>query len=216
MPACLKRNEAALSLIRQHIRTHIDQLPSLQSKHIEQRKVRILISAEGNVAVESIPIGITTSVSENRLSMRPFIPLSLDETYESTNELCRVHLDLQPSSPSVLTTHKTTYRFVYESARSRVNLSPKTPPTTAEVLLHNSAGEIFDASACTVYFKRDGHWITPAATCGPTLGVTRRVAIHNGLCKEGIIKPGSLVFNETLWLSNAVRGFFKGILAINP
>jgi len=84
----------------------------------------------------------------------------------------------------------------------------------AEVLLYNPNSEVFETSLCTIYFKRDGHWITPAAICGPNLGVTRRLAIEHKLCKQGIVELRDLEPNEIVWLSNAVRGFFRGVLVI--
>lgn len=44
------------------------------------------------------------------------------------------------------------------------------------------------------------------------LGVTRRLAIAKGLCKQAIIEIKELQSGEEIWLSNAVRGFFRGVV----
>lgn len=44
------------------------------------------------------------------------------------------------------------------------------------------------------------------------LGVTRRLALDSGLCRQGIIEVSDLYSGQEIWLSNAVRGFFRGTI----
>lgn len=124
---------------------------------------------------------------------------------------CKVVLDIEPIRPSLFTTHKTSARIPYESARERANIS-KVTADHGEVLLFNPSKEIMEASTSTPYFYRNGRWVTPPLSSGGNAGVTRRVALENGLCAEEIVKVESLCDGETVWISNGVRGFIMGTL----
>lgn len=64
----------------------------------------------------------------------------------------------------------------------------------------------------TPYFRRGYKWITPAAENGGNLGTTRRWALEKGLCEEGVVKGGSVKYNEIIVLSNGAKGFQAGIV----
>jgi len=76
----------------------------------------------------------------------------------------------------------------------------------------NQEGEITEGSITTPYFFRNGHWITPRASCGGNIGTTRRWAIQQGLCIEGVVNIEEVKVGETVWLSNGVRGFGWGVV----
>ena len=84
--------------------------------------------------------------------------------------------------------------------------------TLKEVLLYNPDNEILDGSTSTPYFYRDGRWVTPASASGGLQGTTRRWALENGLCVEGTIDKDSVEIGEIVWFSNAVKGFFHGVM----
>lgn len=208
----LEHSEQALRKLRAAIENHMKKLPIPSPTFREARKVRVLVDKVGNTTIDSTVLDVQTAPNPSSLLTGPFIPQSLDQPWPPEKPRCKVYLDYQPTKPSTLTTHKTIHRCVYTSARERLDIKPTTPPTAQEVLIYNPCGEIIETSCCTVYFKRDGAWITPAAICGPTLGVSRRLAIESGLCKQGTIELRELEVYEEVWLSNAVRGFFKGVL----
>jgi len=85
-----------------------------------------------------------------------------------------------------------------------------------EVLLFNYGDEIMEGSICTPYFFRGGHWITPNVSCGGNVGTTRRYALEQGLCEDGIIMKDSVKVGEMVVLSNGVRGFGWGIVTDLP
>ncbi|KAJ9663327.1 Aminodeoxychorismate lyase [Neophaeococcomyces mojaviensis] len=213
---CLEHTNGSPRLLQESLEHYENSLPPPPADRQERRKLRILIGRDGSISIDSIVINLSTSISRILPLEHPFMPLSLDEPAPvNARKPCEVYVDHQPTRPSMFTTHKTTHRCVYNAARSRANLEPTTIPTATEVLLYNSNNEIIETSLCTIYFRREGTWITPAAICGPNLGVTRRLAMENGLCKQGTIELRDLKRNETVWLSNAVRGFFRGVLKVD-
>lgn len=209
---CLSPSEQAVLELRTQVEKHLSSRPPLSSGTREVLKVRILIDRLGRVLVDSTVLAVEITTAQANLLSRPFMPVSFDDEWKPETPPCKVYLDRHPTRPSTLTSHKTSHRCVYTSARERLGMTPNTPPTSAEVLLYNPYGEVTETSFCTVYFKRNGAWITPAAICGPNLGVSRRLALESGLCTQGTIELGELKVYEEIWLSNAVRGFFKAVL----
>ncbi|GAB7334522.1 hypothetical protein MBLNU13_g06509t1 [Cladosporium sp. NU13] len=114
-------------------------------------------------------------------------------------------LDDRPTEPDLYTEIKTSRRIAYDRARQSAGLDLT---STTEVLLYNLDGEIIDGSITTVYFYRDNRWVTPQ--CRGLEGTTRRFALETGLCSlaDSGVKSDSLRDGETIWLSNAFRGFY--------
>lgn len=208
----LDEDGACIDLLQNALHAHIQGLTPLPQGTQESRKIVLMLSKTGDVSVKSTVIGTEKIREPQNMSSRKFIPESFDDTTGFDTFNCKVFLDLQPSRPSTLTSQKTSHRCVFTAARERLDILPEIAPTAQEVLLYNPYGEITEASCSTVYFKRHGEWITPAAICGSMLGVTRRLAVEKGLCRQGIIELKDLKANEEIWLSNAVRGFFRGTL----
>jgi 4-amino-4-deoxychorismate lyase len=114
-------------------------------------------------------------------------------------------LDDQPTETNLYTEIKTSHRIAYDRARKSAGLDLK---ATTEVLLYNTNGEVIDGSITTLYFYRDNKWVTPQ--CGGLEGTTRRFALNTGLCSvaDSAVRTDSLRDGETIWLSNAFRGFY--------
>lgn len=130
----------------------------------------------------------------------------------------RIYITFDKVFPSLFTRYKTSDRRVYNKALA---LLPKTPSVSrlpsglqlaAEVLIVNERWEIMEGCRFTPYFRRGDKWITPAAVCGGNLGTTRRWALENGLCEEGVVKGGSIKYHEIIVLSNGAKGFQAGIV----
>lgn len=198
--------------LKETLDSHLQSLTPLPQATLESRKVVLMLSKGGQLSVKSTVIGNEQTGDPKSLLSRKFMPDSFDDSTGFDTFNCKVYLDLQPSRPSTLTSQKTSHRCVFTSARDRLDILPEIAPTSQEVLLYNPYGEITEASCSTVYFKRDGVWVTPAAICGSMLGVTRRLAVERGLCKQGIVELKELKASEEIWLSNAVRGFFRGTI----
>ena len=62
----------------------------------------------------------------------------------------------------------------------------------------------------TVYFFRDGRWVTPPAGNGCKEGVSRRWALEHGGVEERIVQMEDVTDREMVWLSSAVGGFCGG------
>jgi branched-subunit amino acid aminotransferase/4-amino-4-deoxychorismate lyase len=114
-------------------------------------------------------------------------------------------LDDRPTEPDLYTEIKTSRRIAYDRARKSAGLDLR---STTEVLLYNLDGEIIDGSITTIYFYRDNKWVTPQ--CRGLEGATRRFALETGLCSlaDPAVTLDSLRDGETIWLSNAFRGFY--------
>jgi branched-subunit amino acid aminotransferase/4-amino-4-deoxychorismate lyase len=130
------------------------------------------------------------------------LPTSLDST---PAPVWSAILDDQPTEPNLYTEIKTSHRIAYDRARKSAEIDLK---STTEVLLYNLNGEIIDGSITTVYFYRDNKWVTPQ--CRGLEGTTRRFALETGLCSlaDSAVRSDSLRDGETIWLSNAFRGFY--------
>ncbi|ERT03019.1 hypothetical protein HMPREF1624_01323 [Sporothrix schenckii ATCC 58251] len=131
-----------------------------------------------------------------------------------------VTVDVDKTSSSPYTHYKTTRRQMYDAARKRAGI---TGPERKEVLLVNSdSGVIMDGSISTVYFWRNGRWVTPPVPpkygkesgSGGLDGTTRRWALERKLAVEEEVKADSLQHGEECWLSNGVRGYLFGKISL--
>ncbi len=173
------------------------------------RKIKICVYKDNHFHIETAAIAPTDSLNVFHL------PTDLNEVASSTCR-CLVKLDLEPTPASLFTSHKTSERIHYDRAREAADITHK-PPTTAEVLLFNPHGEITECSVSTPYFHRNNRWVTPALSSGGNAGVTRRLALTNGLCEERVVLVESLCHQEIIWISNGVRGFIPATLLLqNP
>lgn len=192
--------ELLSSLAEQHLGTISDtgQVDAV-------RKIKISLYRDNNFTVESAAITPT--------DMEHIFPLPTDlNSAASLPRRCIVKLNSEVTVPSMFTTHKTSERSPYDRARIRTGVAHE-PPTTAEVLLFNPQDEIMECSLSTPYFLRDAQWVTPPLSSGGHAGVTRRLALERGLCREQIIPMGSLRNEEAIWISNGVRGFIPATIS---
>lgn len=193
--------ERILSVVDEHLTTMCDEE---QTRTV--RKIKVCVYKNERFHIES---GIITPTSlENVLPL----PSDLGET-TSTAQVCIIKLDIEPTMPSLFTTHKTSERSLYDRARRSANIVHE-PPTLAEVLLFNPQNEVMECSLSTPYFFRNGQWVTPPLSSGGNAGVTRRLTLEGGLCKEQVILLDSLRDRETIWISNGVRGFIPATLLL--
>ncbi|ETI24866.1 hypothetical protein G647_04236 [Cladophialophora carrionii CBS 160.54] len=187
-------------------------------------RVRVLVSETSLITIELVPMGPGSTLGPKLRSCienytaNPFGSMAsrADMNVPVPVPPSRVVVDSRPTLPSVFTRHKTTRRDVYDEARGRPDppLRPTTLPTEGEVLLFNPAGEIMEASMSSVYFLRDGLWVTPRQEAGGMQSVTRMYALEKGWCVEGVVVKDSMRQGEVIWLSNAVRGFFQGRICL--
>jgi 4-amino-4-deoxychorismate lyase len=83
------------------------------------------------------------------------------------------------TKPSPYTSYKTTCRDMYEAARERVGIKDMTEKREV-LIISQKDGEIMEGSLTSVFFWRDGKWITPPVSSGGQVGTTRRWALEKG------------------------------------
>jgi len=190
-PADLLRN--LMLGIKQWSATNPGQNPkALRIKH--------RVYASGRITTEITP--------EARIPLSYLFPTTFDQVPDRPeSEYWTVTLDTVATEISATTMYKTGDRYSYDRARSAAGIKSYSEPK--EVLLYNLDNEIMDGSITTAYFYRNGQWITPASAAGGQQGTTRRWALQRGLCIEGTVQANELQDGEVLWLSNAVRGYYK-------
>merc|ERR1711939_1088838 len=172
---------------------------------IKDIRIRVLIDRSGSLQVESVPMG----------EAKPLRTLETDISHQPppNGRGSLISLDTVPTVPALHTLHKTTYRAPYDAARERAGIA-KCPPGEREVLLFNPEQEIMEASLCAVYFYRNGKWVAPSCETGGMISATKLWAMDSGFCTERPIKLDEVKDGETVWLSNALRGFFLGKISI--
>ena len=201
----LRSDECEAELIRK-LNHHVNDQQSAQG--ITALKVRVSISSTNQMSIETSPITVTNA------SMPHLYPFTFSQNLSpSTSINCTVYLASTALKESIFTRYKTTRRQHYDELREASNIS-HLPPTTAEVLLWNPSNEIMEASLSTVYFVRNTLLVTPDALSGGHNGVSKRMALKDPRCREGVIKTSELVEGDLIWLSNAVRGFWPAILTL--
>lgn len=138
-----------------------------------------------------------------------------------------VHADRTHTTPSPFTSHKTTSRDMYTIARERVGIKTMAEPqevliisngqnprldanNSANIVITSAEGDIMEGSLTSVYFFRNGRWVTPPLSSGGQAGTTRRWLLEKGLCEEEKVNVESLVDGEECWISNGVRGLIWG------
>lgn len=121
--------------------------------------------------------------------------------------------DTATTSATDYTSYKTTSRDMYDEARARVGIVSRTEPKEV-LIVSNLNGEVMEGSLTTVYFWRNGRWVTPPVESGGQIGTTRRWALDKRLCEEEVVTKDSLLDGEECWVSNGVRGFIWGRVSL--
>ncbi|HEX8502765.1 MAG TPA: aminodeoxychorismate synthase component I [Pyrinomonadaceae bacterium] len=140
------------------------------------RRVRLLVSADGRVRVESEPL------AETPAAPRP-VALALTPVDSSDRFLY----------------HKTTRRGVYDARRAE-------RPGLFDVLLWNERGELTEFTNGNVVVELDGGLWTPPRDCGLLAGTFRAELLRRGEVAERVLTKEDLARAARLWLVNGVRG----------
>ncbi|GIJ99401.1 hypothetical protein Aspvir_001533 [Aspergillus viridinutans] len=206
----------AATFLQQDVESFAEHLNSFIPDRTKPWRLRIVIDRDGTCTVE-----VNAALPIDPLSL--LLPSEMNQT---TPWL--VTVDSQRTVPSPFTTHKTTSRDHYTAARLRAKIT--SPQDPAEVLIVNPHGQIMEGSITTAYFRRRKSastqvklnqedagpaWITPPLSSGGNAGTTRRYALARGFCSEQAITVAELIDGEECWLSNGVRGFFRGRILLD-
>lgn len=156
---------------RQALENHAGKYPN------ETRRVRLLVSRDASVAVESAPLN------------------------ELPSDALPIALAAQPVSRSDLFLyHKTTRRGVYDRRRAD-------DTAVFDVLLWNEDGEVTEFTTGNLVAEFDGELLTPPRACGLLAGTLRAELIENDVIRESVITRSQLKQCSRLWLINGVRGW---------
>jgi 4-amino-4-deoxychorismate lyase len=182
------------------------------------RKIRVVLESNGTLTATANlirPLSHDDPFHLARIVPETIHPLS------NVPEL-RISLDTEPTTSSLFTSTKTTYRPHYDAARKRANIPPlgfhAVPPQSDEVLLYNEKDEITETSIRNIAFFREGRWVTPPLSTGCLSGVVRRRLLEEGLILESNDKreltKHSVEHNEPILTFNAVEGCRLGRLIV--
>ncbi len=140
------------------------------------RRVRLLVSRDGRVRVESAPLA--------ELPRGPLrVALALTPVKKSDRFLC----------------HKTTNRGQYEARRAEV-------PGVFDVLLWNEEGELTEFTNGNVVVELEGKCWTPPRACGLLAGTFRAELLRRGEVAERVLTRDDLARAARVWFVNGVRG----------
>lgn len=140
------------------------------------RRVRLLVSRDGRVRVESAPLA--------ELPRGPLrVALALTPLKKSDRFLC----------------HKTTNRVQYETRRAEV-------PGVFDALLWNEEGELTEFTNGNVVVELEGKCWTPPRACGLLAGTFRAELLRRGEVAERVLTKDDLARSTRVWFVNGVRG----------
>lgn len=167
-------------------------------------QVRVLLSKRGKISIGSTPIPELSKPED------PFYAAILNpvSSHLPSDPSISVHLDTEPTLPSVFTTTKTTYREAFNLARARVGIPAVgvEPGTPKDVILYRPDGQVMETSIRNIAFWRGERWVTPPLQVGCLPGVARRLLIEEGKITEGQIFVADLKVGEVFLSFNAVEG----------
>ena len=147
-------------------------------------RVRLTLSVEGGVLIESQPLDVTT------------------EEDHWLVEICRRAID----KDDVFLYHKTTRRIAYEE-RLRDH------PHCRDVILCNEEGEVTECCIGNIVLDIDGRYVTPARSSGLLAGTFRQELLEAGALQECILSVADVQRAQAVFMINSVRKWVKLTLA---
>ncbi|KAI9512889.1 aminotransferase [Russula earlei] len=166
-------------------------------------KLRLALNRAGTFTTTVIPSSPLTADPILAAHISP----STDRLHRSLGEPITLFLDRAPTSSSIFTATKTTYRNHYAEARARFGLPDA--GGTADVLLWNTKGMVTETSVRNIAFFRSGRWVTPHDSTGCLSGVMRRWLLEQGLVVtdgQGWLSKDGVQEGELVLVFNAVEG----------
>jgi len=149
-------------------------------------KVRLLLSADGTVRLESQLM--------LELPQSSKILLSSETT----------------SSKDRFLFHKTTRRELYEREFAKAS-----ERGYADVVFQNERGEVTEGAITNLYIEKDGRLYTPPLECGLLPGVFRRHILEtDAMASERILLLDDLERADAIYICNAIRGMRRVELAL--
>ncbi|HWW74944.1 MAG TPA: chorismate-binding protein, partial [Pyrinomonadaceae bacterium] len=160
------------------------------------RRVRLLVSRDGGVRVESTEIDgrlrvESAGIEEPPAGLRP-------SAKALTVALARTPV----SRGDRFLYHKTTRRTLYEERRAE-------RPGAFDVLLWNEEGELTEFTNGNLVVELGGRRWTPPRECGLLAGTFRARLLRRGEVAECVLRREDLARVARCWLINSVRGWVE-------
>jgi len=140
-------------------------------------KVRLLVSKDGSMKVETGPVDVGGD--------------------DPTVVLSRVPVDSADRFLFHKTTRRELYRTEYEIADAAGHL---------DAIFLNERGEVTEGSRTNLYVQTNGELVTPPVSCGLLPGTVRQELIDAGKATERILSADDLADAEAVFVSNAILG----------
>lgn len=153
-----------------------EYLAQISSSFQSAQRVRVVLDQDGE---------LTSEVS-------PFEP-------EADSRILRARLASEPvDSTDTFLFHKTTRRFVHESAQAECE-------ECDDVLLYNEAGELTEFTIGNLVVELDGQLVTPPLACGVLAGTFRAYLMESGRVVERTIRLEQLQDCTSIFRVNSIR-----------
>ncbi|MET3292826.1 UNVERIFIED_CONTAM: para-aminobenzoate synthetase/4-amino-4-deoxychorismate lyase [Brevibacillus sp. OAP136] len=153
------------------------ELQAYARKTNENMRVRLLVSQQGTIALEGVPL------AEQPIVPQPFAVAS------------------RPiASANPFFYHKTTERSIYQVHKNEY-------PDAFDVLLWNERGELTEFTIGNFVVEIDGEKLTPPITSGLLAGTLRAELLAQGAIAERVLTMDDLTRATQVWLINSVRGW---------
>ena len=183
------RGPDGLALLSKHLDT------AIQDRQPGPLRVKLLLDHVGSMKVETSPAAPVSEFNlfparlpppqdTEPLKVSPLtggaLTLGGNDTVHGdppTQDTWDILLDTARTEPTPYTSYKTTSRNMYDSARVNVGIKEFTEPREV-LLVSDKDGAIMEGSLTSVYFWRDGQWVTPKVQDGGQIGTTRRWALE--------------------------------------
>ncbi|KAI0931494.1 hypothetical protein AcW1_001117 [Taiwanofungus camphoratus] len=174
-------------------------------------KVRIILANTGTLIASASPVHPLPSADPILASLFAPSGISSDIDLSPFGPLLTIHPDIRPTTSTLFTRTKTTYRPHYTAARTRLNIPPLPTPSNADVLLYTPSGELTETSTRNIAFFRGSppHWVTPRTETGCLPGIMRRWLLGKGRVTEAVqreLTRDDLVEGEYVLTFNGVEG----------
>ena len=147
-------------------------------------KIRLLISQQGKITLESYPIELNQPAKTIRLAIA-------DSPVDITNPFLY---------------HKTTNRKVYQQAK-------EAHPQTDDVILWNERQEVTETCIYNLVIKKAGKLLTPPIESGLLGGTFRAYLLEQQKIQEAVITLDELQNCEAIYVINSVRKWQNAILS---
>jgi para-aminobenzoate synthetase/4-amino-4-deoxychorismate lyase len=146
----------------------------------ERAKVRVLLERSGAVLVSHVPVEEPAGTGK--------VIVSASRVFSGDRFL----------------RHKTTRRELYDRQYAQVRSQG-----FDEVLFLNEREELTEGAISNVFIEKQGQWFTPPVACGLLPGIYRRHLLESGRAAEKSLQMQDLLFADSVYICNAVRGCRK-------